>query len=102
LNTPFVPSGIGGKLLACDAGKRGAGPVRVDKQIVKFGECLDAPLDRAFKTLGRIGTRKIYGSLDGRQDILGSMLGFPGERGDMFVVALSVRDVPGRSCRERP
>ena len=101
LDAPFGPSGIGRKLLAGDAGKRSAGPVRVDKQIVKFGECLDAPLDGAFKTLGRIGTRKIYGSLDRRQDILGSMLGLPGERSDMFVVALSVRDVPGRSCRER-
>ena len=98
LDTPFGLSGIRGKLLAGDAGKFSTGPARVDKQIVKFCECLNAPLDGAFETICRIGTRKVYGSLDGRKDILGSVLGLPSKRSDMFVVPLSVCDVPGDFC----
>jgi hypothetical protein len=65
--------------------------VRLDEQIVEFGQCLNAPLDGAFKPIGRIGSPKIYGGLDSGEDILGSVYGFASESGDVLVVPLSLR-----------
>ena len=62
---------------------------------MEFGERLNAPLNGTFKTIGRIGMRKMYRGLDGCEDVLGSMLGFPSKSGDVLLVALSIRDVPG-------
>ena len=39
--------------------------------------------------------RKIYGGLDGCEDVLGSVLGFTSENGNTIVIPLSLRDVPG-------
>ncbi|MGB8633388.1 MAG: hypothetical protein WCD69_29110, partial [Xanthobacteraceae bacterium] len=48
----------------------------------------------SLKTIGRIGLREIDGGLDGGKDILGSVLSFPSESDDVFVVPPSLRDVP--------
>ena len=58
-------------------------------------QCLNASFDGLFKSIGRIGMRKIYGGLDGGEDILGSVLGFAGQGGNKLVVPLSLSDVPG-------
>jgi hypothetical protein len=68
--------------------------VRLDEQTVDICECLNAPFNGLLKTIGGIGMRKIYGGLNGCQDILGSVLGFPSERGNVLVAPLSLRDVP--------
>jgi hypothetical protein len=58
---------------------------------VDIREGLNAPFDGAFKTIGRISMRKIRSGLDGRQDILGSVLGFTSESSNILVVPLSLR-----------
>ena len=56
---------------------------------------LNAPFNGSFKTIRRIGARKIHGGLDGGEDILSSMLCFPSEGDDVLVVLSSHRDVSG-------
>ena len=58
-------------------------------------EGLNAPFNSAFKSIGRVGMRKIYGGPDGCQDVLGAVLGFASEKGNTVVVPLSLCDVPG-------
>jgi hypothetical protein len=53
------------------------------------------PLNGMSKTIGRIGTRNIYGGLDGCEDVLGSVLSLPSKGGDVLLVALSICDVSG-------
>jgi hypothetical protein len=62
---------------------------------VDISECLDAPFNGSSKTIGCIRMRKIYDGLDGRQDVLGSVLGFPSEDVDVLIVTLSLSDIPG-------
>src|SRR5215813_13621297 len=92
--TRLVRCDIRGKLSDRDARKLRSNPARLDEQSVDIREGLNAPFNSSFKSIRRIRMRKIYGGLDGCQDILGSVLGFPSENSDMLVVPLSLRDVP--------
>ena len=69
-------------------------PTRVNEQTVDICECLNAPFNGLFKTIGRIGMRKIYGGLNDCEDILGPVLSFPSKSGNVLVLLLSLRDVP--------
>jgi hypothetical protein len=109
LRTRLAAPEVRGKLLSHNAGQLGSIPARLDEQRVHIGKRLDAPFDGSFKTVGRVGMRKIYGRLDSCKDILGSVLGFPSKHNDVLVVTLfrpvmslasAGRNNPSRSSAE--
>jgi hypothetical protein len=70
MRAPLTLSEVRGKFLKHNAGQLGADPTRLDEQIVDICERLNASFNGSFKTIGRVGMRKIYGGLDGGEDVL--------------------------------
>jgi hypothetical protein len=56
---------------------------------------LDASLDCAFETLGRVGLSEMYSRLYSCQHVLGPVLGFPSKNSELPLTLLALRDVTG-------
>ena len=61
---------------------------------MNIGQRLDASLDCTLEGVGGVGLRKIDGRLHGREQVLAAMLRFSGQRGNFFLIALLLGNIP--------
>ena len=50
-------------------------------------------LDRRFELIRRLALRQMHRRLRQRQQVLGAMIGFPGEQGNLLLAAFLIGDV---------
>ncbi len=86
---------IGCELVLDDGLKRCAFPMWESEQIVRVGQCLNAPHDRGLDLCGTISLRQAHHRLHNGQEIFSTVINLATKKGDERFLALAFRDIAG-------